>query len=280
MTPSPGGLTLRFWGVRGSIPTPSLENLRYGGNTACVEIRSADAILIFDLGTGARKLGEDLIAEHQGRPITLHVFLTHYHWDHLQGLPLFGPLYNPANNITFHGPAQLGSIEEHLRGQMAAPYFPVDFNQVPTQMKFTETGTETITIGDIRVDSFPMNHPQGAFGYRVRSAAGTIIYASDREHGNADSDRILREVAKDADVLIYDAQYTPDDYPAHKGWGHGTWFEGAKVAHDSNVNQLILFHHDPAHDDLKMDRIEEDARRHFPNTLAAREGLAIQLPRG
>ncbi len=278
MTHPPHSLKVRFWGVRGSIPTPSPENLGYGGNTSCIEIRTATNILVFDLGTGARKLGESLIAEHVEKPMTLHVFLTHYHWDHLQGLPLFGPLYNPGNTIIFHAPAQLGSIRERLRGQMTAPYFPVDFNQVPAHVELTEIGDEPIVIGDIEVHSFPMHHPQGAFGYRVQSAAAVVVYASDREHGNEESDAKLREVAKDVDVLIYDSQYTPEEYVSHVGWGHSNWMEAARVANVTGAKKLVLFHHDPSHDDATMDRIQSDTRKDFANTVAAREGLEIEVP--
>src|SRR5690349_12029502 len=161
------GLQLKFWGVRGSTPTPQAENLGYGGNTSCLEIRSPRHIAIFDLGTGARMLGESLLKEFPGEPLSLHIFLTHYHWDHLQGLPLFAPLYHPANEITFHASEKLGSIQDKLRGQMSAPYFPVDFNHVPLKIQFVKIDGKEVDFDDMRINCFPMNHPQGAFGYRL-----------------------------------------------------------------------------------------------------------------
>jgi phosphoribosyl 1,2-cyclic phosphodiesterase len=273
-------LVLRFWGVRGSTPTPSQENLGFGGNTSCIEVRSNNNVVVLDLGTGARKLGESLLAEHQGRPMTLHIFLTHYHWDHLQGLPLFMPLYNPANNITFHASGTLGSIKERLRGQMTAPYFPVEFSHVPSQVQFVEIEEQAVEVGELRIRPFAMHHPQGAFGYRIESPYGTIVYASDVEHGHAELDSTLREFASGADVLVYDSQYTPDEYTNHKGWGHSNWLEATTVAREAGVKKLVLFHHDPSHDDTTMERIEGEARLLFPNTVAAREGQMLEVPDG
>jgi len=271
------GLRLKFWGVRGSTPTPQRENLIYGGNTACIEVRSGHDTAVFDLGTGARKLGETLLTEPKEQRKPLHIFLTHYHWDHLQGLPLFLPLYQEGNEIVFHASERLGSIRDHLRGQMTAPYFPVPFDQVPAKVSFLEMGEEAVEVGNMRIRCFPMNHPQGAAGYRVETDEGVIVYASDLEHGNAAMDEKVREFARGADMLIYDSQYTPDEYPSHKGWGHSHWREATIVARDAGVRNLILFHHDPGHDDSIMEGIEASAREYFENTTAAREGMSIGL---
>lgn len=272
------GLSLKFWGVRGSAPTPALENLGFGGNTSCIEVRSGNDVLVFDLGTGARKLGETLLAAANGGPLRIHVFLTHYHWDHLQGMPLFMPLYRPHSEITFHASVKLGSIRERLRGQMTAPYFPVDFDHLPAKIQFIEIDDNVIQIGDVGVRCFPMHHPQGAAGFHIETPDALIVHASDMEHGNPEMDHTIREFARGADILIYDAQYTPAEYPDHLGWGHSCWTKGAEVARDAGVKKLILFHHDPSHDDTFMEQLESEAQQVFPNTVAAREGMVVRVP--
>ena len=265
-------LEIRFWGVRGSVATPSQENLGYGGNTSCVEIRGGSGqIAIFDAGTGLRNLGEDLLRQSAGPNVKVNVFLTHYHWDHIQGLPFFGPLYREGCEITFHASEKLGPLRERLRRQMSAPYFPVDFDSVAARLHFVEIDGAGAQAGDLRVTCFPMHHPQGAAGFRVESPSGVVVYASDLEPGNAEMDRVVRESSEGADALIYDSQFTPEEYEAHKGWGHSHWREAAAVARDARVKELILFHHDPSHDDQTMSRIEEAARGLFERASAARE---------
>jgi phosphoribosyl 1,2-cyclic phosphodiesterase len=267
-------LRLKVWGARGSCPTPVLGNLGYGGNTPCLEIRGAEnQVVIFDAGTGIRNLGEALFAEFEGRPLSLNIFLTHYHWDHIQGLPFFRLLYQAGTEITFHAAARLGSIQERLHGQMKAPYFPVDFESVASRVRFVELDEGSVhRVGSLRVIPFPMHHPQGAAGYRIEAPQGVIVYASDLEPGDSKLDRVVREASEGARTLVYDSQFTPDEYLAHKGWGHSHWGEAVTVARDARVHQLVLFHHDPFHDDHALARIEADTQARFENALAAREG--------
>ena len=268
---------LTFWGVRGSVPTPKRDNLGYGGNTSCLEIRSADEeIAIFDAGTGIRDLGQALLRESQGKGLKLHIFLTHYHWDHIQGLPLFTPLFQAENEIVFYASERLGSIRQRLSGQMSAPYFPVKFDEVPSRTSFVEMDAEGVAVGSLRVSCFPMNHPQGAGGFRIESPAGAIVYASDLEPGDGQLDRVVRQAADGADTLIYDAQYTPEEYLTHQGWGHSHWREAAAVANDARVKELILFHHDPSHNDDMLAKLETQTRALFEHTTSAREGRVIE----
>jgi phosphoribosyl 1,2-cyclic phosphodiesterase len=270
---------LRFWGVRGSTPTPQIDNLNFGGNTSCVEVRSADnECVIFDAGTGIRELGRTLEKEAKGAPVHAKIFLTHFHWDHIQGIPFFSPLYGPNNHVSFYAGAAGRPLQETLEGQMAQPYFPVDFGQVAAKREFNaiEKGC-TVKSGSLTIRPFPLNHPQGATGYRIECNGSVIVYATDYEHGVPAFDNALREYAQDADVLICDAQYTPAEYETHRGWGHSTWANAIFVARDARAKHLFLFHHDPSHDDDQMMQITHEARLQFENTTAASEGFNAAL---
>ncbi len=265
-----------FRGVRGSLPTPYSENLEYGGNTACVEVRSSSGdILALDGGTGLKDMGVSLIEEFGRKGFDVEVLLSHYHWDHIQGIPFFDPLFSSGNSIRFFGPGP--KLEKVLAGQMGAPYFPIDFYQTGSRKEFIPVESAPFTIGTLSVHPFGLNHPQGATGYRLESEEGTVTYATDLEHGDEQFDRILREYAQNSDVLIYDAQYTPEEYERRRGWGHSTWLEATLVAGDADVGQLVLFHHDPSHSDSDCDEIAKQAGRHFPETIVAHEGLIIEL---
>ncbi|HXJ43393.1 MAG TPA: MBL fold metallo-hydrolase [Bryobacteraceae bacterium] len=270
---------LRFWGVRGSTPTPTIENLTFGGNTSCVEVRTADnQVIILDAGSGIRNLGQSLMKEAAGQPIAAHVFLTHFHWDHIQGVPFFAPIYGPKNTIAFHSGIQGRPLQETLEGQMAQPYFPVKFDQVAAQRSFhTIAADAEVQVGAARVIPFELNHPQGATGYRIEVGNTKIVYATDYEHGDTRLDEVLRRNVENADILICDSQYTPAEYEAHRGWGHSTWLNAVQLARDAGVRRLFLFHHDPTHDDQTMMRISEDARMHFENAIAAWEGFVAVL---
>jgi len=268
-------LQLKFWGVRGSIPTPQPENLGFGGNTTCIEIRLPNnEIVVIDGGTGLRYLGMSLMREFAHQKLSLCVLMTHFHWDHIQGIPFFAPLYLPANEISFYSDRPAERLRDILEGQMSSPYFPVRFEHLAAQRHFLQIDPELRT-GDLSIRSFQMNHPQGASGYRLERNGAVIVHASDLEHGDPKFDRILREQAESADVLIYDAQYTPEEYSSKEGWGHSTYVEAARTARDAKVKKLILFHHDPGHDDRFMQQLVADARRHFENTEAAAQGGQI-----
>lgn len=266
---------LRFWGVRGSTPTPVVGNLGYGGNTPCVSVESGpDELLIFDAGSGIRALGAEIM-RRTTLPKLLHIFFTHFHWDHVQGLPFFAPLYREDMRVVFHSAREAAELRAILGRQMATPFFPVDFGALPSQVEFRQIANEPIGVSDCSVQGFPLHHPQGAQGYRITDGRKSIVLATDHEHGDLSIDGELRRVARDADVLIYDAQYTPAEYSQRKGWGHGTWQEATNVARDAQVGKLILFHHDPDHDDGVLDGIVAEAQQQFSSTTAARENTTI-----
>ncbi len=273
-------MKVRFWGVRGSTPTPFRENLRYGGNTSCVEVRTpADDLFIFDCGTGLRQLGKNLVEEYGHRSIHAIVFLSHYHWDHIHGIPFFEPLYNPENFFFFHSfPSYAQSVQAALEEQMSDPYFPVNMEAMAAHRHFYDLSTDVLAYNDSTVRTTRLNHPQGCLGYRMEVGGQVLVYATDNEPGNKECDRNLRDLAEGADVLIYDGQYTPLEYVNFKkGWGHSTWREAVSVCKDARVKNLVLFHHDPDHNDAFIDSIVHETSRYFPNVLAASEGMQLTL---
>jgi len=272
-------LIVKFWGVRGSTPTPQVENLGFGGNTPCIEIRYGNDIVVVDAGTGVRTLGRSLSEEFAREPISLHLLLSHFHWDHIQGLPFFNPAYNPGNDLRIYSGVTTGNLREVLEGHMVPPYFPVSFDVLAAVRAVQDIGKDPMKIGAMSIHSFPMNHPQGASGYRIESPQGVVVYASDLEHGNPKLDSTLRDYAAGADLLIFDAMYTPEEYESHKGWGHSTWLEATHVARDAGVEQLVLFHHEPWHSDRICEQIVENACERFENTIGAAEGLSVRLAR-
>lgn len=273
-------MRIKFWGVRGSTPTPQAENLRYGGNTACLELRSSTgSLLIVDCGSGMRMLGKALMTEFGAKPIRAHVLLSHYHWDHIQGLPFFAPLYEKTNQFHFYSYRLPGvSLEEALEGQMADPYFPVNMGAMLSLRTFTEIHEGPIRLDDFAVRARRVNHPQGCLSFRIENQGKVVLYATDHEPGDTTSEQAILELARDSDVLIFDSQYSWDQiHGPKKGWGHNTWEEGLRICREAGVKQLILFHHDPDRDDAGVDELQAIARAHFPHSCAAYEGLEINI---
>ncbi len=245
-------------------------------------MRCGDELLIFDLGTGVRVLGDALVAA--GGPARASIFLSHYHYDHLQGLPFFTPIFNPKNAFTVYGAPRDGrSVKEVLAGQMVQPYFPVTAEQVfKAQMTYKDLGSgQVLELGPARIRTLDLNHPGGNLGYRVECGGKSVVYATDVEHGCA-GDKDLVEFARDADVLIIDAMYTVDEYRGRKGaskegWGHSTWESAVETANAAKVKKLVLFHHDTNRDDDEMDRFVEEVRKHRPEVIAAIELDTLKL---
>jgi phosphoribosyl 1,2-cyclic phosphodiesterase len=272
-------MLVRFWGVRGSTPTPQSENLRYGGNTSCVEVRVNGHIYVFDCGTGFRNLGKQLALENNGNPISAHIFLSHFHWDHIQGIPFFAPLYGDRNSsFVFHSSSRTRGLQQALEEQMADPYFPVNMSEMAARRQFSNIDEGRIAFDNCTVDSMWLNHPQGCLGFRLETQGKVLVYATDNEPGHAIFDKNVRKLAHGADVLIYDAQYLPEEYAARKqGWGHSHWREAVNVVMESGAKELILFHHDPDHSDSCIDAVVTQAREYYPKVRAASEGMEIVL---
>ena len=272
---------IRFWGVRGSIACPGPHTVRYGGNTSCIEMRVGGNLLIFDGGTGLRELGLKLLSE---MPLEATMFFTHSHWDHIQGFPFFVPAFVPGNKFDIYGAiAPNGStIEQRLNDQMLHPNFPVPLQVMGADLKFCDIDVgETVKIADVKVENTLLNHPGEAVGYRISWHGKTAAYITDTEHFPDRLDENVLWLSQDADVMIYDATYTDNEYHNEKsskvGWGHSTWQEAVKVAKAANVKQLVIFHHDPLHNDDFMDEVAQDTAEAFPNSVVAKEGMVIDL---
>jgi phosphoribosyl 1,2-cyclic phosphodiesterase len=279
-------MQVTFWGVRGSIPTPGPDTVGIGGNTSCVEVRAGKALLVFDAGTGLRLLGRKLLAE---QPIEAHIFISHVHWDHIQGFPFFVPAFVAGNSIHLYGGSTVSrTLEETLAGQMDHPNFPVHLTDMAATMTFRNLGDgESVVLdaGDgstARVTSGRGNHPNGVFAYRVEHNGRSVVYATDTEH-YAEVDPRLLALSKGADVLIYDSQYTPEEYAgatgggSKVGWGHSTFEEAVKLAKAAEVARLVLFHHDPGQSDAAVKDKERRARGLFADVVAAYEGLVLDV---
>lgn len=276
-------MLVRFHGVRGSIPTCDMRTWRYGGNTPCVEVETpAGHRIILDGGTGLRTLGRTARSTASMGPFRAFFLLSHYHWDHIQGVPFFPPLYDPKNQFEFFGlqPEGGAKMEAALQGQMIQPYFPVDLSFLAAARSFTvvEPGHRW-SIGDATVETARLHHPQGCLGFRVETERGVVVYATDTEPGDPQGDEAVRHLARGADVLIYDAQFSPAALEHRRGWGHSSWLDGTKVARDAGVHSLILFHHDPDSDDAALDRFVHLAREHWQETWAAAEGVQVTCRR-
>lgn len=302
--PAETGVRLKFWGVRGSIPTPGPATVQYGGNTSCVELRADGQVIVLDAGTGLRPLGRELAREFKDQPLYLNLLLSHTHWDHIQGLPFFEPLYHPNNRIRVLGyEGARSGLFKVLSSQMESPFFPVALKELPSNVEIDELRDMDFQLGNVRVQAYFANHPGICVGYRLTTREGSIAYFPDNEPPHrmqhrpslaaADEatqrnfaeheSRKFAEFLRDVDVLILDSQYDAEEYTRHEGWGHGCVDDVVQIAVEAGVKRLFLFHHDPDHDDAKVTAMTLHAQQlaaklNSPLKIeAAREGLVVML---
>jgi phosphoribosyl 1,2-cyclic phosphodiesterase len=284
---------VQFWGTRGSIPSPGPTTVRYGGNTPCVEVRTSSGwLIVLDAGTGIRELGRSLIARANGAPIRGDIFLTHAHWDHIQGMPFFGPLFQQGNHFTIWGPKSLApTLDRVLRSQMSPVVFPVAFEQLQATIDFCEITDGRRSANGYEVRTFDVRHPGGALGYRFAegdNSAPALVYISDNELGTgaaydtrANWRRELVEFVRGARLFVHDTTYTAAEYDHHRGWGHSTYEDAVELALDAGVETLVLFHHKPERTDDEVDqraaecRVIAEQRGKRLRIVAAAEGLTL-----
>jgi phosphoribosyl 1,2-cyclic phosphodiesterase len=272
-------ISVRFWGVRGSIACPGPSTLRYGGNTACVEIRCGEHVLIFDAGTGIRPLGAALARD--ATLVEADILFSHYHIDHLVGLPFFDPLHQTGWKLRLwggrHNPSV--SLEDAVSKLMSYPLFPIGIETFQAGVEFRDfrPGDTLTPRPGITLRTAILNHPGGATGYRIEFGGRSVAYLTDIELGDGPVDPAVVALAKGAGLVIIDATYTGDEIDAHAGWGHSSWQQVIALADRAGAGTLCLFHHDPDHDDDFMDRVAAAAAKARPGTLVAREGLVLEV---
>lgn len=269
-------LSVKFWGVRGSIACPSANHIKYGGNTSCLEVNASGRRLVLDAGTGIRGLGKTFLKDNV---TNIHILLTHTHWDHINGFPFFVPAYDPKRALHIMAGHLKGAegIQNVLAAQMDNPMFPVPLSAMQAKMRFEDfvAGDSFDIYDDVHVRTAPLNHPNGATGYRIEHGGHSICYVTDTEHVPGKPDQNILKLIEGADVVIYDSTYTEAEFPSKIGWGHSTWNEGVKLCRAAGVKSMAIFHHDPEHEDAFMDKLGEEAKAEWDKTFVAREGMVL-----
>jgi phosphoribosyl 1,2-cyclic phosphodiesterase len=297
-------MKVRFWGTRGSVPSPGAHTVRYGGNTPCVEVRTSDdELIILDAGTGIRALGDHLVAS--GKPVRATLAITHPHWDHIQGFPFFKPLFLPGTELRIFGPeSDRYTIRQALADVMNKIYFPVKLEEVSASLTFTRLNEGSAPLSCGTISAIPVNHPSFTVGYRIEANGKSIVYISDNEpfdrditestvgiergvyeryaSRTGDPNGHIYDFVRGADLLIHDSTYTPDEYAVHRGWGHSPYPFALKVAREAGVRRLVLFHHEHTHDDERVDDILGQCRKLAGEAgrfecVSAQEGMSIEV---
>ncbi len=268
--------TVRFWGVRGSIACSGPRTARYGGNTSSLEVRCGDELLLFDAGTGMRYLGKTL----DGARLDADLYFTHTHFDHICGLPFFRPFFDPQNHFRLWAGHLRGAmtLKRVLAEFMMSPLFPVppEVFRATVEYRDFNAGETLATVNGVRVRTAPLNHPDGATGYRVEYNGRSLCYVSDTEHVPGSLDRNILGLIAGADLVVYDCMYTDDEYRRYVGWGHSTWQEGIRLCKEARARRMVVFHHDPDHDDDILDGIAREVESALPGSVVAHEGLVLE----
>jgi phosphoribosyl 1,2-cyclic phosphodiesterase len=272
---------IKFYGVRGSVSVFGAEYLEFGGNTSCVMMEGPTRTVILDAGTGIRELGKEMAGDpHLGIDRPCFLAFSHFHWDHIQGLPFFGPAYDPRRTFTISaiGRERYGTdLRTIFETQMQEEYFPVPLDGMGANIEFFQSAQDDLRVENAFVRVVKHNHPGGAYSYRFQDSEGkVIVYCTDIEHGERIDPRVV-ELARNADLLIHEGQYTPEELVTHRGWGHSSWVQAVEVAEQARVKRLIVTHHDPDHDDAFLRGIEKQCQARLPGTVLAREKMEVVI---
>lgn len=259
---------LEFWGIRGTAPVSGNNKISYGGRTICSCLRiGPDEIIILDAGTGILELGNHLGPGRNGNPLKVHLLLTHFHLDHIIGLPFFNPLYAADTEIIFYSHVSAKETEGQFEALMKGRFFPLDFSETLAVKTFKQIPRESFLIGDVGISWCSLNHPQGSTAYRLDQDQQSIVMATDTEHPETGVDTNLLRLCREADILVYDAMYTPEDYPKYKGWGHSTWLAGIELAREAGVKSLYLSHLNPSYLDGQITLMLKRAQQKFRSSV-------------
>jgi phosphoribosyl 1,2-cyclic phosphodiesterase len=271
-------LRVKFWGVRGSIACATPDHIKYGGNTSCIEIQAGENRFIMDAGTGIRSFSKVFYDNDIKRS---YLLLTHTHWDHINGFPFFSPLYDPSRAMTVMAGhlKKAGGIRKVLSDQMKSPFFPIPLEAMKGQLSFQDfdAGENISLFDDLVIRTAPLNHPQGATGYRIDYDGKSVVYITDTEHIPGSPDQNILKLIEGSDVVIYDSTYTEEEFPDRIGWGHSTWNEGVRLCKAANAKQLAIFHHEPEHTDDIMDLIAKESKAEWDQSFVCREGMELVL---
>jgi len=269
--------SVRFWGVRGSIACSGPRTARYGGNTSCLEVRCGGRLLVLDAGTGLRYLGRTLAGS---APLDADLFFTHTHFDHVCGLPFFAPFFAPQNRFRLWA-GHLGdglTLRRVLSEFMMSPLFPVPPEVFKAGMEYRDfSAGDTLKASDaVSIRTAPLNHPDGATGYRIDYGGRSLCYLTDTEHVPGAPDANILGLIKGADLVVYDSMYTDEEYGRYVGWGHSTWQEGVRLCRQAGAKRLVVFHHDPEHDDDMLDGVAREVAAAMPGAVVAHDGMVLE----
>ncbi len=275
------GMRVKFYGTRGSIPVCSPGSVEFGGNTTCILVEGKERTVVLDAGTGIRELGKELVRDPQlGVERPCFLLFTHFHWDHIQGLPFFMPAYDSNRRfvIAAIGRERYGrDIRSIFETQMQRDYFPVPLDGLGARIDFVTSARDCMLSGDSRVCARKHNHPGDAYTYRLEGVGGrVVVFCTDVEHADGVDPGVV-EMARGADLLIHDGQFTPEELESHRGWGHSSWAQAVEVAERAGVGRLVVTHHDPDHDDAFLHEVERQVRDRLPTAALARDGMELEL---
>lgn len=272
-------MKIKFFGTRGSIPVCDKECQEFGGNTPSILLQTENRVGILDAGTGIRQLGKELLACEEKHCDEIYLAFSHFHWDHIQGFPFFQPAYDPEKKLIIgligRG-SKMHDLKTILETQMSQDYFPLPMTEMGSTIRFMQSDNNKFNDKYFTITSTEHIHPGGAYSYRVEAEGKILVYCTDVEHPNGIDERVVN-IAKDADILIHDGQYTPDELRGKKGWGHSSFTQAIEVAKRAKVRKLILTHHDPDHTDVMLHEIENESQKLFDDVVLARDGMEVEI---